>query len=194
MKIGIDLRSLLDKRYSGISKYSYDLIKKLLEIDRENQYVFFVNSFSPLPEKIKKLVSNQELVHTRFPNRFFNYALQKLIKTYPIDELLGKVDLFFMPHFNFASFSSQNKKIITIHDLSFLRNKNFFSFRKNLWHFNLNISKLLKNFDKIIAVSENTKNDQGLNTTEHALIMEDSLRKEKRDQDKPVFGPLERPQ
>jgi len=64
-----------------------------------------------------------------------------------------------LPHLNFASFSKNSKNIITIHDLSFLRYPEFFSFRKNLWHRAINIKKNINKFDKIVAVSQNTKND-----------------------------------
>lgn len=159
MKIGIDIRSLLDKNYSGVSEYSYNLIKKILELDKHNEYIFFLNSFAPLPENLKVFQENYELIHTRFPNKIFNYGMQKIFKTPKIDKLLGGVDLFFMPHLNFASFTDKTKKIITVHDLSFLRNKNFFSLRKNIWHRALQVRKLINQFDYIVAVSENTKND-----------------------------------
>ncbi|MFH1232239.1 MAG: glycosyltransferase family 1 protein, partial [Patescibacteria group bacterium] len=51
------------------------------------------------------------------------------------------------------------KSLITVHDLSFLRNPEFFSLRKNFWHNMINVSKLLKKFKQIIAISENTKRD-----------------------------------
>ncbi len=159
MKIGIDIRSLLDKNYSGVSEYSYNLIKKILEIDKNNEYIFFLNSFSSLPENLKFFAEKYNLVHTRFPNKIFNYGMQKVFKIPKIDGLLDKVDLFFMPHINFASLSNKTKKIITIHDLSFLRSKNFFSLRKNIWHWSLQVKKLINQFDQIVVVSENTKND-----------------------------------
>jgi glycosyltransferase involved in cell wall biosynthesis len=43
--------------------------------------------------------------------------------------------------------------------LSFLRYPEFFNFRKNFWHKSLNIKKLLRQYDNIIAISENTKHD-----------------------------------
>jgi glycosyltransferase involved in cell wall biosynthesis len=159
MKIGIDARTLLDKNYSGVSEYSYNLIKNILQIDKKNEYIFYINSFSDLPPSLKNIIGKHKLIHTRYPNRIFNYGMQKILQKPKIDELLGKVDLFFMPHINFASFSDKTKKIITIHDLSFLRNRKFFSFRKNIWHQNLNVKKLIKQFDHVIAISENTKND-----------------------------------
>jgi len=159
MKIAVDIRSLLDENYSGVSEYSFNLLKKLLEIDKENEYIFFLNSFSVLPKKLENFTKNINFIHLRYPNKIFNYGMQNILKTPKIDKLWKDVDLFFMPHINFISLSKQVKKIITIHDLSFLRNKNFFSLKKNLWHKMLAIKKLINEFDHIIAISENTKND-----------------------------------
>ena len=72
--------------------------------------------------------------------------------------MLG-VDIFWLPNPSFISLSRKAKKILTIHDLSWLRCPNFFSLRRNLWHYIINIKKLIRESDKIIAVSENTKND-----------------------------------
>ena len=75
---------------------------------------------------------------------------------------MGGADVFWSPHFNFTKLSGPEsglKKVITVHDLSFLRYPEFFSCRKNFWHRSLGVIKALKEADGIIAVSENTKND-----------------------------------
>jgi glycosyltransferase involved in cell wall biosynthesis len=87
---------------------------------------------------------------------------QKLCRRPFIDRLLGGVEVFWSPHFNFTSLSSGSKspkQIITVHDLSFLRYPEFFSWRKNVWHRALAVKQSLLTADQIIAVSESTKND-----------------------------------
>ena len=69
------------------------------------------------------------------------------------------LDLFFLPNINFIALSPGIKKVITVHDLSFERFPYFFSLKRRLWHFFINPKKLIKNCDKIIAISENTKKD-----------------------------------
>ncbi len=44
MKIGIDIRCLMEDQYSGIGEYTYNLINHLLKIDQKNQYILFYNS------------------------------------------------------------------------------------------------------------------------------------------------------
>jgi glycosyltransferase involved in cell wall biosynthesis len=155
MKIAVDARVLLDKHYSGVANFSFHLLKNILKIDNKNDYCFFYNSF----EKREITDFQVKKVESRYPNKIFNYFLQKTLKYPKLDKVVGGCDLFYLPHINFACFSGKARKIITIHDLSFLRYPEFFSSRKNFWHKAINIKKEINNFDRIIAVSENTKND-----------------------------------
>jgi len=160
MKIGLDIRSLMDKHYSGVSEYTYNLIINLLSLDKANEYYLYYNSFRNLDNHIPDFKSSQvRIIKTRYPNKIFNYFLQKAFKYPQIDKKLGKMDIFLAPHINFLSLSGGPKTILTIHDLSFLRHPEFFSRRKNFWHRMINVRGLVKKFDKIVAVSENTKND-----------------------------------
>lgn len=57
MKIGIDIRVLLDQKYSGVASFSFHLIKNLIKLDKHNAYYFFYNSFkkAELPTFLKGL-------------------------------------------------------------------------------------------------------------------------------------------
>lgn len=159
MKIGIDIRTLMEDKYSGIPEYSLCLVRELLKIDKQNQYILFYNSFKDLSSKIPEFKNkNVSIVKTRYPSKFFGYILQKLLKWPKLDRLL-KVDVFFMPHINFCAFSSKVKTMITVHDLSFLIYPRFFSLKKNIWHKAVNVKKMLKKFDCVVAISKNTKQD-----------------------------------
>lgn len=157
MKIGIDVRTLMDKYYSGVSIYSLNLIQELLKIDKENHYFLYYNSAKKI--KLPEFVGNYSVIHTKYPNKIFNYILQKTLSWPKLDKVLGGVDVFLSPHYNFMALSSGTKKVLTIHDLSFLRYPEFFSRRKNFWHQAINIKKLAHSMDIIVAVSENTKQD-----------------------------------
>ncbi|MFP4514879.1 MAG: glycosyltransferase family 4 protein [Parcubacteria group bacterium] len=157
MNIGIDVRTLMDKYYSGVSTYSLNLIQELLKIDKDNNYFLYYNSAKKI--NLPKLEGNYKLVATKYPNKIFNYILQKNLSWPKLDKVLGGVDVFLAPHYNFLSLSNDTKKILTIHDLSFLRYPEFFSSRKNFWHQAINIKKLANSMDMIVTVSENTKQD-----------------------------------
>ncbi|MCK4540421.1 glycosyltransferase family 4 protein [Candidatus Parcubacteria bacterium] len=161
MKIGIDISTLMDAYFSGVSEYSYNLIKKIIVKDKKNEYFLYFNSFAP-SKNLKIDISeypNVKVAQTRYPNKFFKHIMQNLFKFPKVDKILGGVDLFFSPNLNFFNYTNAPKKIITIHDLSFVRYPEFFSLRRNLWHKMINIKKTLRKYDKIIAISKNTKND-----------------------------------
>ncbi|MFA5248374.1 MAG: glycosyltransferase family 1 protein [Patescibacteria group bacterium] len=163
MNIGVDIRVLTDKEYSGVSWYTLDLLSAILAVDKEKQYFLYYNSFKDQSSRLPKFnQSNVKIYSTRFPNKIF-YLLQKFLR-WPKLDLTAikphlKIDVFWSPHINFSSFSKNCKKILTVYDLSFLLYPEFFSWRKNFWHRFLNFKKLIKNSDKIIAISENTKQD-----------------------------------
>jgi len=159
MKIGIDIRTLMDAHYSGVSEFTFNLLTNLFAIDKENQYKIYYNSGKDITAHLPKFnQSNVELIYTSYPNKIFNYLFLKIFKYPKIDQLLD-VDLFFTPHIGFVALSGKTRSIITIHDLSFLRYPKVFSFRKNFWHYMVNAKKLVNEFDEVVAVSHHTKKD-----------------------------------
>ena len=160
MKIGIDARPLLEEHAGGISVYTEKIITNLLSIDTQNEYLLFSNSYKKNTKHIEKKFSknNSKLVSSNYPNRLLNVSLRFLNEP-KIDKLIGDVDLFFAPNINFIALSSNIKKVITLHDLSFLLYPKFYSTKGQFWHRAVNVKKLVEQFDKIIAVSEHTRND-----------------------------------
>lgn len=162
MKIGVDVRVLMDKEYSGISEYAYYLLRELLNREDDNEYIFYYNSFKRIDQEVFNWCNNKKVTFkkTSWPNKIFNYLLQNIFSWPKLDLITEKPDVFWSPHLNFSSFGSQKtKKILTVHDLSFLRYPEFFSFRKNFWHYSLNIREMIKKYDYLVAISENTKKD-----------------------------------
>lgn len=159
MKIGIDIRTLMGTQYSGVPEHTLNLVREIIRLDSNNEYQFFYNSISDVRKRIPKFDnSNVKIIKWSYPNKILNYLFFKFLNWPKIDKYLG-VDLFFMPHINFVALSGKSKSLLIIHDLSFLKNPEFFSFKNNLWHRMINVKKLIKRVDKIVAVSENTKID-----------------------------------
>ena len=102
---------------------------------------------------------NVEIKKYRFPNKFLFYSSSFLNLPF-VDKLIGGVDVFFSPHFFLTSLSPECRRVTTFHDLSFIHYPEFFSWRKRLWHnFEMRPFWQSRFSDKIIAVSESTKND-----------------------------------
>lgn len=160
MKIGVDVRVLMDKYYSGVAEYTSILLCTMLSLNQEDEFKLFYNSYHNLKARIGEFnYDNVKIKKLAYPNKIFNYFLQRLFSWPNLDKTLGGSDIFWSPHINFSSFSPQVKHVLTIHDISFLRYPEFFSRRQNFWHWSLNLNKLVNEASAIVAVSENTRRD-----------------------------------
>jgi len=155
MNIGVDLRTLMNGNKSGIPGFTLSLIKNILKEDSQNNYYGFYNSYKNIT--FPEMGNNIKIKRFSLPNKILNSSIRFL--RYPKLDNLVPADIFYMPHFSYNSFSSRAYKIITVHDLSFLRYPNFFSIKNNIWHKLVEVKKTLKTFDKIVAISSNTKKD-----------------------------------
>ncbi|KKT24620.1 MAG: mannosyltransferase B-like protein, partial [Parcubacteria group bacterium GW2011_GWA2_43_9b] len=160
MVIGIDIRFLARGTRSGIEEYTINLLSRLLSLDGNIKFKLFYNAFSQVELNYDWLnLPNVELKKFRFPNRFVFDPAAKFLKLPKIDKLLGGCDVFFAPHFLLSPVSKNCRKITTFHDLSFEYWPEFFSWRKRFWHWSLAPRARMLEADKIIAVSESTKED-----------------------------------
>lgn len=176
MNIVIDIRPLMGGKISGIEIYINNLIENLVSIDQTNTYILFANASSnqmPFLPKIKS--KNLTIIQTRIPNKILNFLLiafqwpklDKLTLRHldknphlrPESLKKDQIDLFFMPDLRPSALSKGVKKILTIHDLTFLHFPQFFSLKTRLWYKLINPQKEILNADKIIAVSNFTKKD-----------------------------------
>ena len=160
MTIGIDIRVLGSQAKSGIEEYTENLLAYLLPLDKSIRYKLFFSSWKSSLENYEWLsLSNIEIVKYKIPNRLLFYSSSFFNAPF-VDQLLGGVDVFFSPHFFITALSPVCRRITTFHDLSFIHFPEFFSWRKKIWH-NFEMKPLWQSrfSDRIIAVSESTKND-----------------------------------
>lgn len=160
MTIGIDIRVLGGSDEGGIAQYAINLLPGLFELDRSIKFKLFYSSFGAREISYDWFSEkNVELFKFEIPNRLL-FASAKLFNRPFVDKILGGADVFFSPHFFLAPLSASCKSVITFHDLSFVRYPEFFSWRKNFWHrFEMSPKKQAKRADKVISVSQSTRND-----------------------------------
>ncbi|MCX7779252.1 MAG: glycosyltransferase family 4 protein [Patescibacteria group bacterium] len=164
MNILVDIRSLLDRPYTGVAQYTMNFLKQTLSQDSENQYFLFYNSAKLKNIDLPKLdFPNLKIIDFHWPNKIFNFLLW-LFQWPKIDRLVEKrigqkIDEIFCPNFNFFAFSRRKKITLVVHDLSFEIYPHFFTFRQRLWHKLIKPKKICQRAEKIITHSENTKND-----------------------------------
>jgi len=155
MRIGVDLRSLQEKEQAGISRYTSLLCESLVKIDKENKYFFYFNTCKDIdyPEFTKQ----GTIIHNRVPSRLFNFCSHYL--GFPILDKKDNLDIFWQPSFNFIRLSKNVSKIITVHDLSWLINPRWYSYKMRLWHRLQGVAKIVTMANKIIAVSKSSAAD-----------------------------------
>lgn len=171
MRITVDIRLLARGGISGIEEYTRYLLGAILAVDRDNEYSLFYNSFNKIPLVSQLPITNPDVrselrsprrscqlrvIDWKIPNKLFD-ATSRFFRWPKIDRFL-KTDLVFSPHFNILAVDKA-PRVITFHDLSFIHHPYFFSWRQKFWHWLQNIRRQAQEADKIIAVSQFTKND-----------------------------------
>lgn len=148
--IGIDCR-MYSSNFTGIGRYTFELVKNLQKLDQENTYILFFND--PEYEKFQETKNfKKRLVNAK------HYSLKEQTKF--LKALLKeKLDLVHFPHFN-VPILYRKPYIVTIHDLtlSFYPGKKLTK-KHHRVGYHLTLENSLKTSKKIISVSENTKKD-----------------------------------
>lgn len=160
MRIGIDTRCLQGGVHSGVEEYVRTLCEALFRQDTENTFVLFVNAHNIAQFDFGwvKQYPNVTVRTFRWPNKLLNFCFWYF--NWPkVDQMLGGVDVFFLPNLNFIALSQKTRLVITAHDLSFELFPETFSWKRRLWHVFVNFRKLVRRADQIIAVSQSTADD-----------------------------------
>ena len=157
MNIGIDIRAIGYQR-TGDETYTLQLLKLLAKLDRKNQYFLYTDIVDvDKLKKVRKLLSvdnkNFKIVAVSPTSKLFwtMYSLPKRAKQ-------DKLDVLHVQYITPLFLSKKIKLITTIHDISFARYPEYINI-KDLIILKLFIKRSLKRADKIIAVSQFTKNE-----------------------------------
>ncbi len=151
MKIAFDGKRFFNNS-SGLGNYSRDLVRILATYFPENEYVLFNQSQSEKGKEILELskVSFHETSKGNFSRQLKMGKDAQQIHADIFHGLSGELPL----KWNEKSI----KKVVTIHDLIFLRFPQYYSFFDRKIHF-WKFKKAAEQADLIIAISEQTKRD-----------------------------------
>ncbi len=181
MIIGIDASRANRKLKTGTEWYSFFLIKNLAIIDKTNKYWLYLNT-PPSPELAEAIKDNPNFVfkYLKWPFNAF-WTLGRL----SLEMIFCRPDVLFVPAHTLPLFSPR-KSINTIHDIAFIREQNLYfsekvktknAIARHLINFSVKLFTLgkyssesvdylywstafaLKHAEKIITVSEFTKNE-----------------------------------
>jgi len=162
MRIGIDARTILNPEKGdaiGVGHYTYQLIRHLLQIDRENEYVLFFD-FRVREKDVKKFTRPNVKI------KFYPFSDYKKYMPGAYSEILGTATLarenldviHATSPMSRIPASYRGKTIVTIHDLAVYKVPDVFpQLMKTKTRAVLNL--MAGKADKIIAVSNSTKKD-----------------------------------
>jgi glycosyltransferase involved in cell wall biosynthesis len=155
MRIGINALYLTPNKVGGTETYLRNLIRELILIDQNNQYILFTNkecahTFDPLPSHWNEIIC--ELSPQWKPFRVFweQVKLPELSQKY-------KIDLLHSPAY-ISPLSGNFAKVVTLFDMHYHYYPETFTLAKRLY-WNHYIPKSANQVDKIITLSNYSKKD-----------------------------------
>jgi glycosyltransferase involved in cell wall biosynthesis len=162
MRIGIDARAILNPEKSaptGVANYVWQLVKNLLEMDKENQYILFFD-FKVRENDVKKFTQPNVKI------KFFPFSDYKKYMPAAYSEILGmatfareKMDVLHTTSPLYRVPASYRGKIVTtFYDFAPYKAPELFP-RLSTAKMKTLYSFAAKKSDRIIAVSESTKKD-----------------------------------
>lgn len=155
MRIGIDVRSLLEAHPSGVTMYTAALLEAMLALPERTATICLFSSGWHVPtERIKPLLRfpRVEWQHWQRPNKLAALGLQPRM-----DQFLHGVDVLFMPNWNFVRVSADCPVVLTIHDCATQLYPHLLSRKRRLWHRCIQPGRQMRQAQQLIAVSHATR-------------------------------------
>ncbi len=148
MKIGIEAERANNPVKTGVEHYAKQLILHLAELDRQNDYVLYLRT---KPESwFLNLPKNFRVKIIPFPFFWTQLRLSFEMLLHPVDVLLVPASALPLIH--------PKRSIVTIHDLGWRYFPESFTwFMRNFLQWSTGFAA--KQANKIVAISESTKND-----------------------------------
>lgn len=160
MKIGIDIRPLTEGQPTGVGEYARQIVQNLLAQAPQHEFILFASGASP--RSLRDLgITERAGVTLKWlsrPNKVTSFTTS-LARRPVLDRMLGEIDVFFSPNFNFSALSPNCPHVITVHDLSFATFPKFLTLKRRVWHHAVHAIDVVRNASHVICDSESTKRD-----------------------------------
>lgn len=157
MRIGIGCRTILNPTLgegAGVGHYTYFLVKHLLDIDHDNEYVLFFDSRMQDTTEFHK--PNVTVRHFPFYQykKFLPFSYSHMLITALL--LKERLDVFHTPG-GMLPLTYPKKSIATIHDLAIYKNPAWFP--DQVISTKLLVPQMVRHASHLIAVSRSTRDD-----------------------------------
>jgi glycosyltransferase involved in cell wall biosynthesis len=158
LRIGIDVTSAV-RQGAGVGRYTRGLVRALLALDEVNRYKLVAAGPSTRATALKIFpqTANSELRVIPLSERWLDVLWYRLGVPLPVDLLVGEVDMFHSPNFVIPPLR-HGRKVITVHDLSFLRVPECADPRLRDYLGDV-VPRCVAEADLVLADSDNTRDD-----------------------------------
>lgn len=159
MTIAIDVSRAVNES-AGVGRFTRELVKNLIKVDRENNYLLLANFIRGTKKKEKILktfeAKNVKIKITKMPGKIKEKIVQSRMPL--ARKMLEDADIYLAPTFLDYIWNLKIPQVVVIHDLTdFIfpehQSKKISSYYQKL------ITQACKKAKKIISVSQSTKND-----------------------------------
>ncbi len=156
MRIGIDISQV--PYGTGVSYYTKELVRSLLEVDSENEYLLFGGYL----RRRKDLTGFASSLSGRFTTKFFPFPptianlVWNRLHFLRIEKFTGALDVYHSS--DWAQAPSDAFKITTIHDLAPFKFPRLTP-KKIISAHSLRLKRVVEEVDRVIVPSQATKND-----------------------------------
>lgn len=150
MIIGIDASRANREQKSGVEWYAYNLLDRLFELDRENQYFLYTS------DQLKGAIVPRS---TNFSEKILNWPISRFwtLGRLSWEMIAHQPDLLFVPSHTFPPIAAK-KNVITWHDVGYEHYPETYS-SFELRSLKYGAKKMATTADRIIAVSDFTKQE-----------------------------------
>jgi glycosyltransferase involved in cell wall biosynthesis len=156
VRIGLDCTSAVQQR-AGIARYTRGILGALAGVGRAHDFVLVVGGSDSGVEQALRLGENFSIRKLPLSERLWTILWQRLRVPLPVDLYTGALDVFHSPDYVLPPVR-RGRKVVTIHDLSFLRYPEGAepSLRRYL---SSAVPRGAKEADLVLADSESTRRD-----------------------------------
>ena len=160
MRIGIDATCWGNKR--GFGRFTRELLEALLEIDKTNEYLFFIDNDTAdsqaIPARVKKIVAQTETSPIKAASADGRRSLKDLWAM-SREVLRHKVDVFFFPAvYSYFPIFNRTKILVTLHDvIADHHPEHIFPDSKSKFFWKLKQNVAIRQADLILTVSDYSK-------------------------------------
>lgn len=160
MKIAIDIRSLSDENLTGVGTYVLGMLDGLTQsqLKPSDDITLWYSGSAHVRDHIRQRVRRFPFSRLEIPIPNKMLKLGMLFSRSMLSRRLSNFDFHWLPNIDFFK-QSGISYAVTVHDLSFLHNPHFYSYKHRLSHWLVFSQKLLESAHLICAVSNATKDD-----------------------------------